>query len=294
MPSPSDIVFTSLIGDALTLGPHWMYDQEEIAAKLGRVDRFHAPMTSYHPGKAAGDFTHYGDQTLVLLRSIQKAGKFDLTQFAADWRAYWEAPETISYRDGATKATLANLQAGMPVDQAASSSHDLAGAGRIAPLFLLKWENDAALVAAARAVTGFTHGDPAVVDAAEFFVRVVLAVQRGAEIPAALNEAASSHVKWVAAGRESSVSTASDVEALMRHGLSCDIGKGFPAVCHLLFRHPEDAVAGLIANASAGGDSAARGTILGMVYGARFGVSELPVEWMSELKARQEITALLG
>jgi ADP-ribosylglycohydrolase len=65
-------------------------------------------------------------------------------------------------------------------------------------------------------------------------------------------------------------------------------------VCHLLFRHPEDAVAGLIANASAGGDSAARGTILGMIYGARFGVSELPVEWMSELKARQEITALLG
>jgi hypothetical protein len=31
-----------------------------------------------------------------------------------------------------------------------------------------------------------------------------------------------------------------------------------------------------------------------MVYGARFGVAELPVEWMSELKARQEITSLLG
>ncbi|MDP1590301.1 MAG: ADP-ribosylglycohydrolase family protein [Prosthecobacter sp.] len=293
MRSPSDIVLTSLIGDALALGPHWIYDQGEIAAKLGKADRFHAPMTSYHPGKAAGDFTHYGDQTMVLLRSIQKTGKFDLAQFAADWRAFWENPTTISYRDGATKATLANLQAGMPVEKAASGSHDLAGAGRIAPLFLLRWEDDAALVAAARAVTGFTHGDPAVVDAAEFFARVVMAVQRGTEIPKALNEAASSHAKWVSAGRESSASTMSDAEALERHGLSCDIGKGFPAVCHLLFRHPEDAAAGLIANASAGGDCAARGTILGMVYGARFGVSELPEEWVNGLKAREEIMGLL-
>jgi len=34
--------------------------------------------------------------------------------------------------------------------------------------------------------------------------------------------------------------------------------------------------------------------IWGMMDGARFGVAELPVEGMRVLKARQEITALLG
>lgn len=294
MPKPSDIVLTSLIGDALALGPHWIYDQSEIAARLDKVDRFHAPLTSYHPGKKAGDFTHYGDQTMVLLRSIQKAGKFDLPSFAADWRAFWEDPATISYRDGATKVTLANLRAGTPIEKAASASHDLAGAGRIAPLFLLKWTDDDELIAAARAVTAFTHGGPAVIDAAEYFARVVLAVQRGADIPTALVAVPAPNTKWIAAGRDSSESALSDAAALMKHGLSCDVGEGFPAVCHLLFRHPEDAEAGLTANAYAGGDSAARGTLLGMIYGAHLGVSTLPKKWLSELNARDEIAQLLG
>jgi ADP-ribosylglycohydrolase len=289
MLTPSDIVLTSLIGDALALGPHWVYDQAEIETKLGKVNRYHAPMTAYHPGKGAGDLTHYGDQTMVLLRSIRKVGMFDLASFAADWRAFWESPTTMSYRDGATRDTLAQLKAGVPFEKAASHSHDLAGAGRIAPLFLLSWESDKALIQAARAVTGFTHGDPAVMDAAEYFARVVLAVQRGADIPTALQVVASPPMKGIAAARASSISTQSDSAALMAHGLSCDIAKGFPALCHLLFRYPEDPAAALIANASAGGDSAARGTLLGMIYGAKFPASALPGEWVNELKVAAEV-----
>jgi hypothetical protein len=121
------ILQSSLIGDALCLGSHWIYSQREIAQKFGEISGYAAPATSYHPGKQAGDFTHYGDQTLVLLRSLAKTGRFDLATFAADWRAFWEAPETHSYRDGATKSTLLNLQKGLRPEQAASPSNDIAG-----------------------------------------------------------------------------------------------------------------------------------------------------------------------
>lgn len=292
--APDSVLF-SLVADALALGPHWVYEPDEIQARLGGVERYHAPMTTYHAGKQAGDLTHYGDQALLLLRSLRKFGGYDFTGVVSDWRAFWESPSTVAYRDGATRGTLANLQAGLPPEKAASASHDLSAAGRVAPLFLLDWPDDAALISAVRAVVGFTHGDAAVRDAAEFFTRVTLAVGRGQGIPEALaSPEPAALLTGLKAGRDSAASSLSDAEALARHGLSCDVAKGFPGVCHLLLRHPESPAVSLRVNAAAGGDSAARGMILGMVYGARFGREHLPTLWVEELRALPELELLLG
>ncbi len=298
-PTPQ-ILITSLAGDALCLGPHWIYDQREIAQKLGRITGYAAPLTSYHPGKQAGDFTHYGDQTLILLRSLAEHGRFDLTGFAAEWRAFWEDPATHSYRDGATKATLENLRKGARPAEAASDSHDIAGAARIAPLFLLKWESDEALLQAARAQTGFTHRDPQVIETAEFFARVTLSVQSGTEISTALREtAALTHWQaipdgWFAAAVASMTSREPDAVAAHALGLSCYVADAFPVICHLLLRHPEDAVKALTTNAETGGDSAARALLMGMVYGALPNATPLPGDWITGLRARAEIQLLIA
>lgn len=300
MTNPSDIVFTSLIGDALALGPHWVYQQQELHRKFGRIMGYMAPATAYHAGKTAGDFTHYGDQARLLLRSIATEKRFDLPHFAVCWQKYWQDPEIKSYRDGATKATLAHLQAGRSPESAASSSEDLGGAARCAPLFLLKWKNDEELFTAARSLTSFTHGDPAVIEAAEFFVRVTRAVQRGSNIPQALESvSALPHWKalpqeWLQAAKHSAKSDVNDSEALLSHGLTCSVSEAFPATCHLLLRHPDAPATGLIENINAGGDSAARGMMLGMVYGAAFPTSTLPTRWKDDLNARQEITTLIA
>lgn len=298
MTPPSHLVLGSFIGDALALGPHWIYDRAQILSQLGGVTRYHSPLASYHPEKSAGDFTHYGDQMFLLLRSIAEHGAFCLSRYASDWRVFWENPATRSYRDGATRATLANLQAGAAPDLAASGSHDLAGAAKIAPLFLLPWENDAALVDAAKTLTAFTHGDPAVIAAAEFFTRVALAVQRGQSIPAALRETSAQSPDEILAplfeaAFVSSSSDVSDADALQSHGLSCSVSDGFPGICHLLLRHPEDPAAALIENASAGGDCAARGMILGMIYGAGFPTTDWPAEWLTDLRAGPRIHELI-
>lgn len=294
-----NILITSLVADALSLGAHWIYSQREIAEKFGRITGYSDPATSYHPGKQAGDFTHYGDQTMVLLRSLARHGRFDLASFASEWRAFWESPETQSYRDGATKATLANLRDGLPPTQAASPSNDIAGAARIAPLFLLKWKFSEDLIAAVRAQTLFTHGDPAVVEAAEFFARVTLAVQEGVAIPDALRAAAPLTAwnaipgEWFEAALASSASEASDSAAAKAHGLTCHVPDAFPAICHLLLRHPDDGVAALTANVEAGGDSAARGMIIGMIHGAKSNAAPLPGEWLAGLRAYGEIQQLI-
>lgn len=294
-----NIIITSLVADALSLGAHWIYSQQEIADKFGTITGYSDPATSYHSGKQAGDFTHYGDQTMVLLRSLAMHGRFDLAFFAAEWRAFWENPENRSYHDGATKATLENLRNELPPGRAASHSNDIAGAARIAPLFLLKWKSTEDLIAAARAQTSFTHGDPAVEEAAEFFARVTLAVQQGVAIPDALRAAAPLTAwnaipdDWFEAALASSASAASDFAATKAHGLTCHMPDAFPAVCHLLIRHPDDLIAALTTNVEVGGDSAARGMIIGMIHGAKPNATPLPKDWLSGLHAYGEIQQLI-
>ncbi|MGL4398878.1 MAG: ADP-ribosylglycohydrolase family protein [Luteolibacter sp.] len=290
-----NIVITSFVADALSLGAHWIYSQREIADKFGNISGYSDPAASYHQGKQAGDFTHYGDQTMVLLRSLALHGCFDLASFADEWTVFWENPETLSYRDGATKTTLENLRSGLPPEQSASPSNDIAGAARIAPLFLLKWKSNDDLIAAAIAQTAFTHGDAAVVDAAEFFARVTLAVQEGTAIPDALRVAVSNTTQkdWLDAALASSASETSDSAATKAHGLTCHVPDAFPGVCHLLLRHPDDPIAALTSNAQAGGDSAARGMIIGMIHGAKPDAKPLPEHWLTGLRAHGEIQQLI-
>ena len=97
----------AFVGDALALGPHWVYNTNVIDKKYGRVEHYLDPLASYHKGKKAGDFTHYGDQMLVLLESIANGGGFEAQRFATDWRTFFEGYG--GYLDHATKDTLANI-----------------------------------------------------------------------------------------------------------------------------------------------------------------------------------------
>jgi len=299
MTSPSDIVLGSFIGDALALGPHWIYQQKELRQKFGHIMDYLPPATAYHAGKQAGDLTHLGDQSLVLLRSIAELRTFDLDHYAAAWRAFWENPATISYRDGATKATLNHLKSGSAPEASGSDCSDLAGAVHMAPLFLLDWETDACHFAAARSLTAFTHAAPAIIETADFLTRLTLAVHRGSSVPAALEQTAALphwsefHTAWIDAAKVSAASSSTDSDALFNHGLTCHLPDAFIGVCHLLLRHPESPAEALIANINAGGDSAARGMVLGMVYGARHPISALPNSWLSGLKAREEVVSLI-
>jgi ADP-ribosylglycohydrolase len=293
------MIWGSLLGDAISLGPHWVYAPSEIAEKIGRPDRFHDPISSYHPGKQAGDLTHYGDQVLVLLEYLADRRSFDLLTYASAWKSFWENPETISYRDGATKTTLANLGSGAAPENAGSASHDLAGASIIAPLFLLRWADDAELLDACRRIVAFTHNEPDVIAAAEFFAKTSLAVSRGKTVPEALESVAGSLAegnlsRWFAAAKGSARSAENDTTILAEHGLSCNIDGGFAGVCHLLLRYPDDPSTALVQNAAAGGDSSSRAMPMGMIYGAAGLLGRFPEEWLRDLRCAGAVKKFIG
>jgi len=296
----TNIVLSTLIADALSLGSHWIYNQTEIAETFTSVREYHDPATAYHPGKRAGDFTHYGDQAMTLLRSLPEDSGFDIETFAKAWTSFWENPENRGYRDGATRATLANLHAGVPLESAASPSNDLAGASRLGVLFAREWADEQALARAARAQTAFTHGNPAVVEAADYFARVTFRVREGENIPAAIRAVAEERTgeaipqAWFEAAELSAQSQVDDLEAAKEQGLTCHIPDAFPLILHFLLRYPVDGVTAMEANLRAGGDSAARGMILGMVYGAKSDTITTFPGWAAGLNAKDEIESILN
>jgi ADP-ribosylglycohydrolase len=294
--SATSMVLMSFIADALSLGVHWIYNTNVIDKKWGRIEGYIKPeRPTYHPTKDPGDFTHYGDQTLVLLESISKQSGFDLDDFTRRWLQFFNHYD--GYFDSATKATLENINAQKDSVSPGSASDELAGAGRIAPLVYIYRNDQEKLVAGARAQTAFTHNNDRVIDAAEYFARVTHGVLEGEPPTAALKRVMEEgfdrepYSQWIEKGLRSA---AEDTRATIKEfGQMCEVDAAFPCVVHLISKYEDNVKAAMVENAMAGGDSAGRGLITGAVLGAYPGAGAVPNSWLSELKAYDRIVGLL-
>jgi len=290
------MVLGSFAADALSLGVHWVYNTNVIDKKWGRVENYLKPeRPTYHPTKDLGEFTHYGDQTMVLLESVADNSGFDLNHFAQSWQDFFKSYD--GYFDGATKDTLDNLAAGKDITEAGSGSNDLAGAARITPLVYCYRNDEDKLIESVRSQTAFTHNNPEVIDSAEIFARAARKVLNGATPVAAVKQVVDDgfsrepYAGWVDDGLKSAATDTR--QAMLDFGQMCEIEAAFPCVIHLISRYEDNLSQGLIENAMAGGDSAGRGLVAGMILGAHLGLGVIPQRWLSELKTYSRIVELM-
>jgi ADP-ribosylglycohydrolase len=261
----------SLLGDAIALGPHWIYDPSDITRRFGVIT---GPVTPppdlYHPTKKAGDQTHLGDQVTTLAASIEACGfRFDPEDFSRRWEAMWTGYG--DYFDKATKVTLAARQAGTSWTVAGATSEELGGAARMAPLLLSEAaRTEAALVAAACTQAEMTHRSTLSLEAAAFLARAAWARLDGATLIQALDHAAAGSFTDLPADslRIQAVSLAASRDA--RHivattGASCHILEALPASLAIALAFANEPHRALCENAMAGGDNAARGLVIGML-----------------------------
>jgi ADP-ribosylglycohydrolase len=291
------MVCASLAADALALGVHWIYNTNVIDKKFGRVETYLKPVRpTYHPTKALGEFTHYGDQTMTLLESVSTCAGFDLDDFSRRWQSLFENYD--GYFDKATKGTLENLEAGKTPSEAGSDSDDLAGASRIAPLLYVYRDDPEELIASAGAQTAFTHNNLQVIKSAEFFSTVTYQVLQGASPVTAIEHAKRGQInsdlfsEWIEMGMQSVEQDTR--QAILDFGQMCETAAAFPGVIHLITKYESDLKQALVENVMAGGDSAGRGLIVGMVLGAHLGMDAIPQKWLTDMKAYLQIVDMLS
>jgi ADP-ribosylglycohydrolase/pimeloyl-ACP methyl ester carboxylesterase len=286
-------VLGAFIGDTLSLGVHWIYNPRHITRVIGRLSEPIDPIKGadrYHPNRQRGQFTHFGDQALVLMRSIVASGGWSLADFKERWTALWDGYD--GYLDGATKKTL---QSG------SSDSNDLSGFARMAPLLIpLGPGPEEDFVAAVRAQTRMSHGDPTNLEAGDFFARLTHRVLHGAGLEEGIEHALGFEYselparQWLEQARARLEDDADAGTVVKELGATCHIQDAYPSTLYLLLKYGSSLEAALIENAMAGGDSAARAMVLGAVLGARDGAEAIPARWLEIMEATPEIRQALG
>ncbi len=280
------IIYGSFIGDAIALGPHWIYNTEEIKTHFHPITGFSTPShTPYHQGKEAGDFTHYGDQSLLLLKSLSTNQDFNVDEFKHDW-LHFMTHENL-YLDHASKTSIQLLSDANTFT--GSESDELGGFARSAPLFALQQSGHEAFIKQ----TALTHNNPLLFKISDYFIDVIYDVATGIDIKEALKAQLEGRDPFIIASYENALAQSGTiVEAVGTIGQSCSSNFGLPSVVSILLKSDTkdcDFKEILINNVYAGGDSASRGMILGMILGAKVGYQNIPQDLLRGLNKEHEI-----
>lgn len=290
------MVLASFAADALSMAAHWIYDTNKIDRDLGIVDHMLTPAPdSYHGNKTKGDFTHYGDQTLLLLQHLAENSDFNQQSFAHTWKDF--SSSYTGYIDNASKQTLACMNDNKMLRDCGSNSSDLGGPARIAPLVYRYRDNPEKLMTTAQEQAALTHKGAGIIATTDFLVRVMTQVIGGKTPAEAICIAIDDGVSDIDLDmrlRNSLETTAMDSrDAIGQFGQMCGTSAALPGAMHLVLTYQDNLQEALIQNVMAGGDSAARGLVVGMVVGAYQGMDGLNDGWLRDMRATAAITEYL-
>lgn len=110
-------ILGAFVADAATLGFHWVYSQRRIVELAPDAPEFHEPNEADYEGgvgyfahavKRSGDLSQYGEQMLVMLRSLAATGGcYEKAHYTEEFRRHFGyGGEFVGYIDSPTRQTL--------------------------------------------------------------------------------------------------------------------------------------------------------------------------------------------
>lgn len=292
-------IWGQFVGDAASLGTHWIYELDELKQRYPAIVGFEEPVEGhYHFGKKAGDLTHYGEAALVMAESVAAMGRFDPFHFGARFVGHFGADSYRGYLDKSTKGTLerkAAFEREKPGSefafQSGADDDQLGTVSRLAPLVVAHVHDSRILESVDRATLVTQQNDVALVHARAHAL-LLLDLLRGRDFRLALQNTADEIVKHPTLGalvhREIRNAIQAEsltvIEATGQFGQSCPLPKSFPSALQCALKHGGSFSDAILENIRAGGDNAGRGAMIGAWIGAMLGVNAIPEGWRRKLR----------
>jgi ADP-ribosylglycohydrolase len=275
-----EMIKTSLVADAYSLGAHWVYDEQQLKSLAIDWDELNMPQALWHKGKSAGDFTHIGDQAFFLYEFLQDKDTFSPLNYLGFWKD--KMSNYKGYVDGATRETLENISHGK---MSGSNSHDFSVIGRIIPLLLVSKGEDQ-FIQNVLSFVKLSHNNEKVLEVATFFAKVLLHVKDYKNTEEAMQEISKEFSDYVKISVKEGIDSKNEdtFSAIREFGPACDTDECFRGTVHLLAKYPNDLKELLVQNAKAGGDSSSRSMIAAAIVVAKNDGVNLPKSWY-KLKA---------
>lgn len=277
----------AFIGDALALGPHWIYDTEKIKKAFGEINGIVEPLEdTFHKTKEKGEFTHYGDQMLMLAEYMisheEDFNKEVFLKFYYDWMQKYDG-----YLDHATKETLKNIE---NEKYEGSTSDELAGIISVPVMYYLSDNYKIDAVERTKA----THNNSLVINIVKFLVDLLEEIEKGNSIEKSVEKLKEKYDSSLGDLISKSQSRLDEepIKVIKEFGQMCSGENAYLSSIYLILKYKDDFKKALLKNVQAGGDSAARGIMIGTILGAYHGIDVLPDDWKEDMKYFEKIDAI--
>lgn len=305
-----NMILGALVADAASLGLHWLYDQDQIAKVAPNSPAFtpinaanyeNVPGFFAHGGKSTGEQSQYGEQLMVMLRSLAEVGQYDKDHYQAAFRAHFGyGGPYVGYIDHPTRDTLDNITRAEAAEHTppycGADDRQLPAISKLPPLVALA-ASAPDFQQQAESAMRVTNDNATAVSFGTFAADLMRAALLGNSAGEALSASrAQANPDVVAALKPlERMADQSTPEVTKIIGMSCDIAFGVPSVVHNLTNAStfSDAIE---QNIYAGGDSCGRAILLGAILGATHGIggeTGIPQDWIERLSHRQKIMSLL-
>ncbi|MEO0453889.1 MAG: ADP-ribosylglycohydrolase family protein [Verrucomicrobiota bacterium] len=301
----------AFVGDAASLGFHWLYDAERILSLAPETPEFRQPSEKdfadtkgyfAHGEKDAGDLTHYGAHLMSALKSIhENEGQWKVFSYQAQFRKDFERGGSFTgYIDGATRGTLDYLAAHdeNPGLESGADDNQISGFAKVPAVVAVLAGHESMATTVDEAIRVTNHNDEAVTYNL-FAARVLEKVILGQSIHDALYQSHDESPDFFDLKEEIGKALAfqgTDPVALGEtFGTPCPVKNTIPLSVAIL-KHELSYVDAIRLNIHAGGDSAGRALFIGSVLAAAYGIGGekgVPYHWLSEVFALDEISQYL-
>jgi len=295
------VVLGALVADAATMGLHWLYEPERIAAIADKTDpvflaadRQHfegAKGYFAHEGKHGGEPSQYGAVLALAMDSlVASEGKTDIADYqqrflalfgpGGDWKGYIDRP---------TRGTLANLgnAVGDETPHVTGIDDDQMPSLSPVPAVVAAGPNHADLEQRVTGMVRVTNDNSLASEAALITARLIQAMLHGEALHDALTNEAdrAGDVLQPLLKEALDKSDQPSVDVAGHFGRACHVHQGMPVVFHILSK-AETYEDGVRENILAGGDSCGRSMALGAILSACQGFGGergIPLPWITRL-----------